>query len=494
MTIFSDGFEGLSRGIGIFRSRHGPGPIELTWGKSTYRSTGGSASLWCAGGGPEAQPQGGSYLPYVGTWAIYGPFSLADATAATDFDTWFNTETNDDFMNWVISVDGSHFSGYQTSGNTGGWTHKTLNFADVTQIAAVGASNVWVALLFTSDSSNQYEGAYVGNVVIAKTTPAVSCSYSLSSSSQSFPSAGGTGSVGVTVLSGSGCSWSATSNASGWLHVTSGASGTGNGTVGYSVDANSGSARAGTLTVAGQTFTVNQSGGTVSYAYSYWLPVISHASGAGGTAWRSDVGALNRSGSTASVEFVLYTGSATAAATSTIPGSGQAVFIDLAAQLGVTSGSGALKVLSTQPLLVTSRTYNLQPSGWTYGQGYDGIASTDALQAGGTAWLPQLAQSGVAGQAGTSRVNIGITNTGSAAASVTLTLYDGNGTQVWTDTRTYAAGQFYQYQEPYRTGAGRTDIAAGYATITVNSGSGIIAYASDIDNGSGDPTTVNMKQ
>ncbi|MCC6743286.1 MAG: M36 family metallopeptidase, partial [Acidobacteria bacterium] len=84
-----------------------------------------------------------------------------------------------------------------------------------------------------------------------------SCSYSISPASASAGTAATTGSVSVTA--GSGCSWTAASNAS-WLTVTSGASGSGNGTVGYSVAANSGAARTGTLTIAGQTFTVNQSG------------------------------------------------------------------------------------------------------------------------------------------------------------------------------------------------------------------------------------------
>ena len=54
-----------------------------------------------------------------------------------------------------------------------------------------------------------------------------SCSYSLSSTSSSVGSGTATSSVGVTA--GSGCAWTATSNAS-WLSITSGASGSGHGT------------------------------------------------------------------------------------------------------------------------------------------------------------------------------------------------------------------------------------------------------------------------
>jgi hypothetical protein len=85
-----------------------------------------------------------------------------------------------------------------------------------------------------------------------------SCSYSLSSSSQSVAAAGQSGTV--SVVSTSSCAWTAISNVS-WITVVSGASGTGNGAVTYSVAANaSASSRSGTLMIAGQVFTVNQAG------------------------------------------------------------------------------------------------------------------------------------------------------------------------------------------------------------------------------------------
>ena len=69
----------------------------------------------------------------------------------------------------------------------------------------------------------------------------------------------------MSVTAGSGCSWTAASNA-GWITATSAASGSGNGTVNYSVAANSGGLRTGTLTIAGQTFAVNQASSSCSYS------------------------------------------------------------------------------------------------------------------------------------------------------------------------------------------------------------------------------------
>lgn len=85
------------------------------------------------------------------------------------------------------------------------------------------------------------------------------CNYALSSSGQTFTSAASTGSVNVTA--GSGCAWTAVSNAS-FATVTGGASGSGNGTVNFSVAANSGVERGGMLAIAGQHFNVTQATGS----------------------------------------------------------------------------------------------------------------------------------------------------------------------------------------------------------------------------------------
>lgn len=84
---------------------------------------------------------------------------------------------------------------------------------------------------------------------------APACAYSISSNNQNVVALGGGGTLNVTA--GSGCAWTASSNAA-WITVTSGATGTGNGSVAFTVAANPSGARTGTLTVAGQTFTVMQ--------------------------------------------------------------------------------------------------------------------------------------------------------------------------------------------------------------------------------------------
>ena len=249
---------------------------------------------------------------------------------------------------------------------------------------------------------------------------------------------------------------------------------------------------AGPLTVS----SVSAAGFAAQIATSVaWIPVVSHSPGAGGSQWRSDTGMLNTSTvADATVTLRLHAAGGILAAVVDVPRSGQIIVRDVAAALGMTDSSAALELVADQPVIATSRTYNQQPSGLTFGQGYDGLAVDGGLGAGQTALLPQLSQTGVAGQLGSYRTNVGITNTGPGPASVTLTLFDAGGTQLWTDTRAYSPGEWYQYQEPFRIGAGRTDIGAGFAQVTVNSGAGVVSYASVLDNASSDPTTITMKR
>lgn len=97
-----------------------------------------------------------------------------------------------------------------------------------------------------------------GQTFTVMQTGGASCTYSISPISKSFTSRGGEG--GVNVTAPSGCSWTATSNAT-WLGITSAASGSGDDVVTYALRENfDTSPRTGTIIIAGQTFTVTQYG------------------------------------------------------------------------------------------------------------------------------------------------------------------------------------------------------------------------------------------
>jgi Putative binding domain, N-terminal/Viral BACON domain len=106
----------------------------------------------------------------------------------------------------------------------------------------------------------------------------VPCAPSISPTSRSVAQTLTTGSVSVTA--GTGCAWTAQSNAA-WISLTGSTAGTGNGTVAYSVAANTQTTqRIGTVTIAGQTFTVTQAamGCTYSLSITSWSPAAAGAS------------------------------------------------------------------------------------------------------------------------------------------------------------------------------------------------------------------------
>src|SRR2546425_13114649 len=87
----------------------------------------------------------------------------------------------------------------------------TVNFTFRWTAPSTASSN---AVLVVGSNSANGNGQETGDLITKKTftaTPGQSCSYSMSPTSQTFPSAGGTASI--TMTTASGCAWTATSSA-----------------------------------------------------------------------------------------------------------------------------------------------------------------------------------------------------------------------------------------------------------------------------------------
>jgi hypothetical protein len=210
----------------------------------------------CQGGRPEI---GGIVCPISG--------------AGTPTVTSLSPTTGDDGGGTSVTINGSNFAtGAKVS--FGGPSARQVVVNSATRITATSPvyepGAVDVTVYNTDGRSATLTNAYTF-------TNSGACTYSISPTSSTVGSAASTGSV--SVASGAGCAWTASSDA-GWITITSGASGSGNGTVGYSVATNtSSSSRTGTLSVAGKTYTVTQQGATCSYAVS---PTSDSAPAAGG--------------------------------------------------------------------------------------------------------------------------------------------------------------------------------------------------------------------
>jgi hypothetical protein len=163
-TVLSDGFESGFPGA-TWQVSASP-----SWGRTTYGSHSGAYSVWCAGSSLSA---GGGYADNMNAWMVYGPFSLADATSA-NLSFYFSdySELNYDFFDWAASTDGTNFYGTRVSGDYSAWQQQTFDLTSVYSLGNLcGQSQVWIAFIFTSDSSiHSYPGALVDDVVLQKYT------------------------------------------------------------------------------------------------------------------------------------------------------------------------------------------------------------------------------------------------------------------------------------------------------------------------------------
>ena len=168
VTLKSEGFEGSF-----------PNTWQLygdpTWDDESYRSYAGSWSGYAVGSSL-APP--GPYPPNVSSWMVFGPFSLADAEdARVNLQAWIRSEASYDSFGIYASINDSNYYGqvwsgdWASSGGVGGWVNILFDLKRVFTLGDLrGQTSVWIALIFTSDGSVQYEGVYVDEVTIEKIT------------------------------------------------------------------------------------------------------------------------------------------------------------------------------------------------------------------------------------------------------------------------------------------------------------------------------------
>jgi hypothetical protein len=226
---------------------------------------------------------------------------------------------------------------------------------------------------------------------------------------------------------------------------------------------------------------------------SLWVPVATHDAGLNHSQWRSDLGLLNTGFATANVQVRFHSRNGVVSSSTYVPAGVQSILSDVVGQLGA-SGQGSLEVITDRELKITVRTYNLAgpDSGCfpnsTQGQNYPVIEAGDGLEAGDSAYLPALVENAAY------RCNIGVVNTGDVSAKVLIELYNGAGAKLNEYTLLLTPGQWAQKNQPFKSIAGETAMDRGYAKVTVQSGTGVFALASIIDNVTNDPTAVAMQR
>jgi hypothetical protein len=228
-----------------------------------------------------------------------------------------------------------------------------------------------------------------------------------------------------------------------------------------------------------------------AFARDWIVPAAAHAPGAAGTNWRTDLRIVNPAGTAADAGIDLLPQGLDNSARShhvsvTVPARGQLSVGDvLASRFGFT-GTAALLVSSAEPsLVVTSRTFNEAAGGATYGQFIPGVVTTGALSIGAPGQLIYVTKSA------DYRTNVGFAGTSGLSGTVTVKLFDASGFQIGTgtfDMQPYGQGQVNDIFGA--TGAP----AAAVARAVVTSSVPLVAYASVIDNRTGDPLAIIAAQ
>jgi hypothetical protein len=266
-----------------------------------------------------------------------------------------------------------------------------------------------------------------------------------------------------------------------------------------------------TLSFNGVQFPNGQAIAAIAASNEVFLPVVGSVAGANGTNFMTDISIFNNSpigvaaSSAIANAFVQFFPSGNTPSSSTlisaqnvsalnIPARGTTTLRDVNNSIfgGAINGIGALRITSSSNILANARIYNNQIANGrgTFGQFEPGMFRSQALQQGVLVGVGNIT-GGTAANGQSFHTNVGFFNPNPTATTVALEMRDTNGNAVATQTITLQP--FGQLQEPLDGSTGLFSSLngdTGSSSVFFLSGSPIFAYASVVDNISGDASFV----
>jgi hypothetical protein len=218
------------------------------------------------------------------------------------------------------------------------------------------------------------------------------------------------------------------------------------------------------------------------------IPASANVEGANQTRWRTDleIKAENDESAAFTIELLESgTNNSDPVSVDGAVGVGQSVrFENLLEETFGFTGSGALRITTTSGrILATSRTFNDDPAG-TFGQTIPAVPEGRATTFDSDTTLIQLSRS--SDPTTGFRTNIGVVNTVGESIDMEFELRYADGSVINTLTRTLRPLEHRQINDIFNV-AGAGDVGDGYAIVRTTTENGaFIAYASVVDNGSGD--------
>ena len=220
-----------------------------------------------------------------------------------------------------------------------------------------------------------------------------------------------------------------------------------------------------------------------------YIPAAANAEGVNETRWRTDLELKAEGGEAATFTVVLLESGQNNSDPLSLDGTigpEQCVRLANVLETGFAfTGTGALRITVTNGrILATSRTFNDDPNG-TYGQTVPAVAESEAISFGSHVTLIQLSRSSDP-EAGF-RTNIGAVNVVDRTVRVEIELFLADGSFLGTISGNLRPFEYRQFNDVFEK-VGADDVGDGYAVVRTTTEDGrFIAYASVVDNGSGDP-------
>jgi len=241
-------------------------------------------------------------------------------------------------------------------------------------------------------------------------------------------------------------------------------------------------------------FLVRECGAGSAPCTPIFIAAAAAGAGAGGSLWATDLGINNSGDEALTTKFQMLPRGAD---NTDVPFSDEFIiepntnanFIDVWKHFTGGDGAGAINVCVSDPAAagVITRTYNTSDAG-TFGQTIVGMrgAAPAKIGAGEKARLGYLFEND------TYRTNIGFMNAGATEITIMAEFFDMEGNSLGTKRTTLAPYSNTQWNRAFtRTPINADDITAGFVDVWTNTVDGaFLTYASIVDNGTGDPTTI----
>jgi hypothetical protein len=224
-----------------------------------------------------------------------------------------------------------------------------------------------------------------------------------------------------------------------------------------------------------------------------WVAAAAKANGAGGTTWATDLGINNLGSDPLTYKFQFLPRDAdntdvTMSESFTLAGNGSIAYRDIWDMTGA-NGAGAINVCvdNGDNAGVLSRTFNTGDAG-TFGQMIEGMRGAAPAKVG----TGEKVRLGYLFENDAYRTNIGFMNAGANEIVISADFYNRDGTYMGNKSVTLAPYSNTQWNKAYTLAPiFGNDIAAGFVDVWSDTAdANFLTYASIVDNGTGDPTTI----